>query len=134
METVLGAQQCLIGDISHELGSPLARLQVALGLARRHSGPAAAADLNRIETEAERLNSMAQQLLSMARLEARTIQVHTDEVVLDELVEQIAEDASYESEGTKRSIRLTNIQKCVVQGSRDLLRSALDNVVRNALR
>ena len=70
IESLVEAQRRLLGDISHELRSPLARQGVALGLARRRSGPDAASALDRIEREGERLNEMIGQLLALSRIES----------------------------------------------------------------
>ena len=72
LESTVKAQQRLLGDISHELRSPLARLGVALGLARQRSGPEATASLDRIERESDNLNEMISQLLTLTRLESGT--------------------------------------------------------------
>ncbi len=69
LETLVKAQSRLLNDISHELRSPLARLNVALGLARQRSGPESASMLERIELEAARLNELIGRLLTLARLE-----------------------------------------------------------------
>src|ERR1700678_61918 len=69
LENLGKAQSRLLNDISHELRSPLARLNVALGLARQRSGPESAAMLERIELEASRLNELIGRLLTLARLE-----------------------------------------------------------------
>ena len=72
LQTLLMSQQQLIRDVSHELRSPLARLQVALELARKRSHGQADNELNRIELEAERLNELIGQVLALARMETRS--------------------------------------------------------------
>src|SRR6266508_5378591 len=90
LESMVLAQQRLLGDISHELRSPLARLGVALGLARQRAGSAAAESaLNRIEREAESLNEMIGQLLILTRLESGTDRRKRTEVDLTAVLREV---------------------------------------------
>ncbi len=137
IESLVLAQRRLLGDISHELRSPLARLSVALGLARQRAGegaPELHAALDRIEREAERLNAMIGELLTLTRLESDASEVRMEEVDLRELVRAVAEDADYEARGRGRSVRAVSSEECHVVGNDELLRSAVENVVRNAVR
>lgn len=129
---LLTSQQQLLGNISHELRSPLARLNVALELARRHSTPEAGKSLDRIEWEAERLNDMIGQLLTLTRLESGMERTRQEPVDLARVVRDIAADADFEAGGRNRSVRLLENESFVISGSRDLLYSAIENVVRNA--
>jgi two-component system sensor histidine kinase CpxA len=137
IEGLVGAQRQLLRDISHELRSPLARLNVALELARKRSGTEARASLDRIELESERMNELIGQLLRLAQLEN-----HVDggepaaigSVQLKNLVEEVAADADFEASSQNRGVNILEAQECVTQGSADLLRSAIENIVRNAVR
>jgi two-component system sensor histidine kinase CpxA len=131
------SQSRLLKDVSHELRSPLARLSVALGLARQRSTPEIENSLNRIELEADRLNQLIQRLLTISRLESGTDGLRKSTLSLRELVEQVARDAEYENPG--RGCRVTTnpesaTDEFLVDGDPDLLRSAVENVVRNATR
>ena len=134
LETMVKAQQRLLGDISHELRSPLARLGVALGLARQRSGPEANGALDRIERESDNLNEMISQLLTLTRLESGTDSRKRTDVDLAELVREVAEDADYEARGQNRTVRVVSSDSCSINGVEELLRSAVENVVRNAVR
>ncbi len=136
MESLLGAQQRLIRDISHELRSPLARLNVALELARRSAGGSAAGPLDRIGKEAERLNDLIAQLVTLTLLESGTESLEKTKVPVDlsELVAEIADDAGYEASGTGRQVLVITLEGASVSGSPRMLRSAIENVVRNAVR
>jgi two-component system sensor histidine kinase CpxA len=129
---LIESRQRLLRDISHELRSPLARLNIALELARRKTGEGAAGALDRIGLEAERLNEMIGQLLRITRLESGTA-VSREEVDLAQLLAQVVADANYEAQTRKRRARLTIHQGIVVNGSRELLHRALENVIRNGL-
>jgi two-component system sensor histidine kinase CpxA len=133
LETLVDSQSRLLKDVSHELRSPLARLSVALGLARQRETPEIEASLNRIELEADRLNQLIQRLLTISRLESGADGIRKRRLSLRELVEQVAHDAEYESTG--RQCRVTaEGDEFLVEADPDLLRSAIENVVRNATR
>ena len=99
IEGLVESQSRLLKDVSHELRSPLARLSVALGLARQRATPEVEGSLNRIELEADRLNQLIQRLLTIARLESGTDGIRKTKLSLRELVEQVARDAEYETPG-----------------------------------
>jgi len=134
IEVLLDSERQLIRDISHELRSPLARLNVALGLARQRAGADAAPQLDRIEREAERLNEMIGRLLTLARLEGGGAPAEQEPVLLSELVREVAEDAEFEAESRHCRVQVNAADDCTTLGSPDLLRSAVENVVRNAVR
>src|SRR4030095_7041663 len=134
LEALVLAQQRLLGDISHELRSPLARLGVALGLARQRSGVEIKGQLDRIERESDNLNEMISQLLTLTRLESGTDGRKKSHVDLAALVRDVAEDADFEARSTNRSVQVTKVDNCSITGVEELLRSAVENVVRNAVR
>jgi two-component system sensor histidine kinase CpxA len=135
LETLLKAQSRLLNDISHELRSPLARLNVALGLARQRVGVEGADMLDRIELEASRLNELIGRILTLARLEDGEQLVAQTPVPLDELVASIAEDAEFEAQARRCHVRASIAPgSWKVRGNPSLLHSAIENVVRNAIR
>src|SRR5207249_7663368 len=90
LESLIEAQARLVRDVSHELRSPLARLSVALELAKRGSSPQAAAALDRMQRESERLNDLIQRLLKLARLESGQPAASAQVIELAELVREAA--------------------------------------------
>lgn len=134
IEGLILQQRQLLGDISHELRSPLARLSLALELARRKSGPEAEADLHRIATEAATLEEMIAHVLTLTRLESGIDGIETDEVDLEGLVKAVVSDADFEAQGRGGTVRIAQTVGCVVRGNEELLRRAVENVVRNAVR
>lgn len=133
LEALVNAQRQLLSDISHELRSPLARLHVALELARRKAGSGAEIDLDRIESEADRMNDLIGRMLALARAE------HTDEQVsrpvqLAGVVRHVAEDADYEAQQAQKAVTVTIDADVIVPGDPELVASAIDNVIRNAVR
>ena len=133
IESLISSQRRLLADISHELRSPLARLTVALGLARLHANPESASALDRIEVEAERLNTLIGSLLRLARIEGGSESVEGELVALDQVVLDVAGDADFEAQGRNRRVRVTQVDGCTVLGNRQLLRGAIENVIRNAV-
>jgi two-component system sensor histidine kinase CpxA len=134
LENLVNAQSRLLNDISHELRSPLARLSVALGLARQRTGPDAAGNLNRIELEANRLNELIGRLLALARMEEGNQPTQMAPVALGDLVCEVAKDAQFEAQGRNCEVRCEVVQDSIVLGNSALLHSAVENVVRNAMR
>jgi signal transduction histidine kinase len=141
-EHLIGAQRRLVRDVSHELRSPLARLGVALELTRdamqAQSLPesqmhAVEAPLERIEREAGRLGEMLDRLLVLARLDSGVQAPEATIVDLSALLRAVVADADFEARAAHRTVNLLNCDPCVTKGTHDLLRSALENVVRNAL-
>jgi two-component system sensor histidine kinase CpxA len=133
VETLVNAQQRLIRDISHELRSPLTRLGVALELARRRAGPEANTSLDRIGREAESINEMIGQLLTLSRVESGTDGLRNVKLDLCDLIKEVADDAEFEARSRDRSVRVSACEACVMMGAIELLRSAIENVVRNAV-
>ena len=133
IETLITSQRRLLGDISHELRSPLARLNVALELARQRAGEDARGALQRIQREAENLNEMIGQLLALTRLESGAEGVDHVRFDLAQLIRGIVDDADYEARNRNRSVRLEAPEACHLFGNEQLLRRAIENVVRNAV-
>jgi two-component system sensor histidine kinase CpxA len=135
IETLLKAQSRLLNDISHELRSPLARLNVALGLARQRSQSDNSDMLDRIETEASRLNELIGRILTLARLEDGEQLVPQTPVPLDELVSSVVEDAEFEAQARNCHVHAEIPEgDWSVRGNASLLHSAVENVIRNASR
>jgi len=134
IETLVTAQRRLLADVSHALRSPLARLNVALGLARRQGDPASAVHLDRIEGETERLNTLIGQLLTMARVEGGLDLERQSVFDLGQVVAEVAADADYEARNRHCAVRFDQRCECTVEGAREMLRGAVENVVRNAVR
>jgi len=119
-------------NVSHELRSPLARLRVALELARRKAGDLA--ELEKIETETERLDELIGQILEFSRMDADP-NGEREAIDLDELVRTIVEDVRYEYGriGSEAKVEIKSASNCVVSGYPGALRSAVENVLRNAV-
>jgi two-component system sensor histidine kinase CpxA len=134
IECLVEAQRRLLGDISHELRSPLARQGVAVGLARRRGGPEVSPALDRIAREADRMNVMIGQLLALSRGESGSDGLENVRIDLGVLVQEITDDADFEARDRDRSVRITRLEPSTTVGELELVRSAIENVVRNAVR
>lgn len=134
LQTMINSQKHLMRDISHELRSPLARIQVALELARKQETAAIEPELQRIELELERLNTMIDELLTFVRMEID--QDKTDKVIVNikELLEQIVDDTHFENCQTpqQRQISITCPADIEISANPQLLYRALENIIRNA--
>jgi len=123
----------LLRDISHELRSPLARMRVAVGLARQPAADAVR-QMERLEREIERLDSLISQVLKLARLHGSDAHFEREEFDLDEVVEQVVRDANFEGAVKGCSVHLSGAADAKINGNRELLGSAIENVLRNAVR
>ena len=129
LQEKIQAQKRLLRDVSHELRSPLARMRVALALAERDPSRSAE-QLRRIEIESERLDVLIQQLLSAPETRADM----EDSLDLVALLKQVCEDAEFEARAEGKGLQLDcPVTEAVVKSHGDLLKKALENVIRNAV-
>jgi two-component system sensor histidine kinase CpxA len=134
LESLVNAQRLLLRDVSHELRSPLARLSVALELSREDADPIMTTHLDRIERETGRLNLLIGQLLGLSSMEAAEDLGNFERVSLKQLLEQMTPDAAYEAKQRDASVVFEAECDCVIDGKRELLYRAVENVLRNAVR
>jgi two-component system OmpR family sensor kinase len=133
LSALMDGQRRLLHDVSHELRSPLARLQAAIGLA--HQQPQkVASSLERIERESIRMDKLVGELLTLSRLEASEQILATEEVALMDLVDGIVADGRFEAEQQGRRIEVCGEAPVSVRCAPDLLWSAIENVIRNAIK
>ena len=134
IESLVGSHQRLIRDVSHELRSPLARLNVALELARQSAGPTHSAPFDRIERESDRLNELIAQLLMLTKLESESSMNQMSEFDIALLIKEIAQDVDFEASSNERRVLTTKCDQLLLNGNKELLRQAIENLVRNAAR
>ena len=132
LSSLIAARQRLLRDISHELRSPLARMEMAIGLARQDPG-STAGQLDRVERESDRLDQLIGHILEYARLERDPATFTFEDLDVAELLRQIVHDAEFESQSPPGRLRLTSDDTVKMTGEPNVLHSAIDNVVRNAL-
>lgn len=130
IENLLSSQRQLISDVSHELRSPLTRMQLAVDLVRKRGGDDPALSL--MQADLERLEHLIARLLTVARVEAGAAAAKWERIDLSGLLTEIAADAQLEARERNCSV-FKEANACFVMGDEYLLRSALENVVRNAV-
>jgi two-component system OmpR family sensor kinase len=139
LQQLIASRDRLLHDVSHELRSPLARMSVAVGLARK-SGEVPETALVRIETESRRLNEIVGDLLSLSRAES---DAGVEEIYFDlgALLQVVCDDARFEAQPRGVEVRLELSPELadpdrapLLKGAPQLLRRGIENVIRNALR
>ncbi len=131
-EKVITSQNRLLRDISHELRSPLARLVVALELAKKCCPEEEDTALSKIGQEAARIDDLIGHLLTLTRLESGAGILAVEVVDLTELVRSIAADVNFEAADSHKGVTIVAAATVRLSGSRELLRRAIENIVRNA--
>jgi signal transduction histidine kinase len=138
LEALIEARKQLLRDMSHELRSPLARLQMAVGIARQPNADTGR-QLERIERESERLESLIARILEFARLERDPSTLTREDLDVVELARRVVHDAEFEAQAPAGRITLDVAAEADAGWARiphadpAVLHTALDNVVRNAL-
>lgn len=134
IETLVDSQRQLLRDVSHELRTPLTRLNLAVDNARYAHASGLANWLDRIDQESERLNALIERIIRLSRFEALNQPPHRDLIEFGDFVESIVSDADFEATARKRRVSVVRAETCRLAGDRELLREAIENVVRNAIR
>ncbi|MEO7494777.1 MAG: ATP-binding protein [Massilia sp.] len=132
LHALIDGQRRLMHDVSHEMRSPLARLQAAIGLVSQQPDKRDTW-LRQIEREGVRMDKLVGELLTLSRLDANA-SLRRDEIALAELVQEIADEARFEAGPRGASVAFTPTDNVMVDGDADLLWRAIENVVRNAIK
>lgn len=133
IEALLRSKERLLQDISHELRSPLARLQIAVELLRKKS-PICHAEFERIDKECARLNTLIGEILEFARLEKSTSSAHKESTNISELITNIVNDANFEHQHKQQTRIKTNLlTNAQLNIDKRLIHRAIENIIRNAL-
>lgn len=133
LRSLIASKETLLSDMSHELRSPLARLRVALGLARRE-GADLPKQLGRIELEAERLDALIGQILHLSTLTSGEPKLHREQLDLTALLNDVVEDARLEAGAAGKRVEWSPAGPALLEADPQLLRSAIENVLRNAVK
>ena len=134
LQLMLKSQRQLVSDVSHELRSPLARLRIALELAQRSESETPKKMFARIEKEADELENLVTDLLSLARIESSQFVLEIKHFCLCELLQKIVEDANFEGSKQHKKVVLQSCDKILIHADPVLMHSAIENIIRNALR
>ncbi len=133
LRALMDGQRRLLHDVSHELRSPLARMQAAIGLAHQQPDKIDIS-LERIERESVRMDKLIGELLTLARLEAAAPSAAREDIALADMVREIVEETRLEAEQKQQTINISGASGASVHGAPDLLWRAIENVVRNAVK
>jgi two-component system OmpR family sensor kinase len=133
LKSLMDSQRHLLHDVSHELRSPLSRLQAAIGLMRQQP-ERLEASLARIERESERMDKLVSELLTLSRLEAGMAGPLDETIDLEELLGHVVDDARFEAAARPCEVSLYLTDKVFVRGNAELLHRAIENIVRNAVK
>ncbi|WP_257280138.1 MULTISPECIES: ATP-binding protein [unclassified Endozoicomonas] len=133
LETLVNNKEILLRNVSHELRSPLTRLQISLALARRKT-PEAEAEHGRIEREIERLDELIGEIIRFSRIQHGLSEMACERVNLEQLIEQLVDDGNFEAQAQNKGVDLIKSQPIEIVGVRDWLSSAAENIIRNAIR
>jgi two-component system sensor histidine kinase CpxA len=134
LEAMQVANRRLLQDVSHELRSPLARLSVALEIARKKGAGHIEAEIERIGLESERLETLVNDVLGLLRESSDAISRLDEDIELNDLLTDLVDVVNYEVPEGKPGIAWTPAEPCVLHGDRELLWRAVENLLRNALR
>jgi len=134
LQAMQQANQRLMQDVSHELRSPLARLSVALEIARKKGVGEIGAEIDRITLESERLGTLVNDVLGLLRESSETIPRFDEDLDLSVLLSDLVEVVNYEVPEGKPGISWQATEPCEFHGDRELLWRAMENLLRNALR
>jgi len=127
------SERNLLSGVSHELRSPIARMRLALTIARYANEPERNEMLNRIEQDTVQLDSMLERILTVARLESGQLQPHFTLIDLNDVIDDVLHDANFEAAATGATITYHGTGEIKVTGDARLLHSAVENLVRNAM-
>jgi len=133
LRTQIQSERNLLSGVSHELRSPIARIRLALALARHADERERAEMLDRIEQDTVQLDSMLERILAVARLESGQQKPKFELLSLNEIVDDVVDDAKFEAAATNVSIGYTHGDDIRLNGDPGLLHSAFENVIRNAI-
>lgn len=134
LRVLMESQRRLLHDVSHELRSPIARLQVAIGLARVQDKDKLEITLERIERESVRMDKLVGELLTLSRLEADVPGSMEENISIQGMLAEMIEDAEFEAEANDKHIEGQVDCHVEVKGNPELLYRAVENVMRNAIK
>lgn len=134
IESGIQSQKRLFNDISHELRSPLARMQVSLELLQMKASDNEKSLINRLEKDLNRMNALISELLQFSKLENQEIGRATEDIMLADCLRNVCADAEFEGKTVHKGVILHIKENCSIKGVPALIERAFENVIRNGLR
>lgn len=133
LNKLLMGQKRLLNHVSHELRSPLSRIQIAIGLAKQNSEKIPSS-LDRIQLESERMDQLIGELLQLSKLESGVSALNKEEVNLSHLLQDMLDDASFEAAEKRVTVKSDLEENCTLNCDAELIYRAVENIVRNAIK
>jgi signal transduction histidine kinase len=135
LEVLIRAQKDLLSSVSHEVRSPLARINLSLAILKKRSSALTDDVFQRLESDVNRIDLLMGQLLMLSRLEAGLSSGERDEVNLGQIVEEVTADGNFEAQAAGKSVSLRVVDSVFLENADpDALRSGCENIIRNAIR
>lgn len=134
IELGINSQKRLFHDISHELRSPLARMQVGIELLQLKVSESEKSLVERLGKDVTRMNALIEELLQFSKLENRQVGSANEDVDLGKALENVCEDAEFEGHNNHKGVRLEIKQDSIIKGNPALIERAFENIIRNGLR
>ncbi len=134
LELLMNSQKRLLADISHELRSPLTRLQMATGLAQMQSKDDDNSHLKRVEQEAAKLDAMIADVLKLSRFEAHEQELNLEYQNFSLVLDQVISDAKFESQQLNKTLEVNGEQTAELSFDAQVMASAIENILRNAIK
>ena len=134
IEAGINSQKRLFNDISHELRSPLARMQVGIELLQLKVRDSEKPLVGRLEKDVNRMNALIEEVLQFSKLEIKQIETSDEEISLEKALEDVCTDAEFEGKTNHRGVTLNIKEDIVIKGNSALIERAFENIIRNALR
>ena len=134
IELLIRTQRSLLNSVSHELRSPLSRLNLSLAVLRKDESAHSSSTIERMERDIARIDTLIGQLLTLSRFEASLTSGTKEDVDFTLLVQEVAADGDFEAQSLGKSVILEEAKSVVLQNADSLaLRSACENIIRNAI-
>lgn len=135
LEALIGAQRDLLSAVSHEVRSPLARINLSLAILKKGWTASSADVVSRLESDVSKIDLLMGQLLMLSRLETGLSSAEREDVDLAEILEEVAADGNFEAQSQGKSVSLHSLDSLPIKNADPhALRSAFENIIRNAIR
>lgn len=128
------AHKQLLADVSHELRSPLTRLSLANAMAQDLASDGQKTYLSRVEQEANCLDDMLENILTLSRLEYASQPLQQETITLHTLLHALLTNAQFEAEQANKRLDVTTLPECELRCDGALICCAVENILRNAIK
>jgi signal transduction histidine kinase len=135
LETLIRAQKDLLSSVSHEIRSPLARINLSLAILKKEWSGNSQDMLYQLESDVDRIDLLMGQLLTLSRFEAGLSSAEREDVSISQILEEVTANGDFEAKATGKSVSLhADGSAYLKDADPHALRSAFENIIRNAIR